>query len=108
MKYQILESHGKRYLYFASSDSLIQREQDANDIISLCAEHNTNAVVLDGNILSDDFIKLRTGLAGAVLQGNGGRYLLGFRTPIKVQWHLGRRFLLLTYVQNHIDKYRYA
>ena len=83
MKYQILESHGKRYLYFASSDSLIQREQDANDIISLCAEHNTNAVVLDGNILSDDFIKLRTGLAGAVLQGMGAGTCWGLERRLR-------------------------
>jgi PadR family transcriptional regulator AphA len=32
---------------------------------------NTNAVVLDGNVLSDGFVKLRTGLAGAVLQKFG-------------------------------------
>lgn len=68
MNYQIMESQGKRYLYLTSCGSLIQREQDALDIISFCAEHDTNAVILDGNILSDDFIKLRTGLAGAVLQ----------------------------------------
>ena len=71
MNYQILESQGRRYLYFTSSGSLIQREQDAIDIISLCAEHDTNAVVLDGNVLSDDFVKLRTGLAGVVLQKLG-------------------------------------
>lgn len=68
MNCQMMESRGKRYLYLTSSGSLIQREQDAIDIISLCAEHGTNAVVLDGNTLSDDFVKLRTGLAGAVLQ----------------------------------------
>lgn len=71
MSYQILENQGKKYLYFTSSGSLIQREQDAIDIVSLCAEHDTNAVVLDGDILSDDFVKLRTGLAGAVLQKLG-------------------------------------
>lgn len=71
MSHQILENQGKKYLYFTSSGSLIQREQDAIDIVSLCAEHDTNAVVLDGDILSDDFVKLRTGLAGAVLQKLG-------------------------------------
>lgn len=30
-----------------------------------------NAVILEGNTLSDDFVKLRTGLAGAVLQKFG-------------------------------------
>lgn len=68
MNYKINEIQGKRYLYITSSGSLIHREQDALDIISLCAEYDTNTVVLDGDILSDKFIRLRTGLAGAVLQ----------------------------------------
>lgn len=68
MNYRILESQGRRYLHFTNSDSLIQREQDAVDIITLCAEHNTSVAILDGDVLSDDFVQLRTGLAGAVLQ----------------------------------------
>lgn len=71
MNYQIMESEGKRYLYLTSRDSLIHSEQDARDIVSLCIEHDTNAVLLDGDSLSDDFVKLRTGLAGAVLQKFG-------------------------------------
>lgn len=71
MNYQIMESEGKRYLYLTSRDSLIRSEQDARDIVSLCIEHDTNAVLLDGDSLSDDFVKLRTGLAGAVLQKFG-------------------------------------
>ena len=71
MDFQISESQGKRYLYLKSGGSLIEREKDALDIIALCAEHDTNAVVLDAGILSDDFVKLRTGLASAVLQKFG-------------------------------------
>ena len=66
-----MESQGKRYLHLTSRGYLIHREQDALDIISLCIEHDTNAVVLDGDRLSDDFVKLRTGLAGTVLQKFG-------------------------------------
>lgn len=71
MTYQLMESNGEKYLYITSSDPLIQREQDAVDIISLCVEHDTNAVVLEGNRFSDDFVRLRTGLAGTVLQKLG-------------------------------------
>jgi PadR family transcriptional regulator AphA len=68
MNYQIMETEGKRYLYVISKDSLIKSEQDAHDIISLCLEHNTDTVLLEGDSFSNDFVKLRTGLAGAVLQ----------------------------------------
>lgn len=71
MNYQIMEEKGKKYLYIKSRDSLIQSEQEAHDIITLCAEHDTYTVLLEGDRLSDDFVKLRTGLAGAVLQKFG-------------------------------------
>jgi len=91
MNYKINETQGKKYLYFTSSGSLIQREQDAIDIISLCAEHDTNAVILDGNILSDDFLKLRTGLAGAVLQ-KLGNYNIKAAVAIKGGQNFPARF----------------
>ncbi|MDF1493931.1 DUF4180 domain-containing protein [Caproiciproducens sp. CPB-2] len=71
MDYQIMESKEEKYLYLKSSGPLFHGEQDALDIISLCIEHDTNAVLLEGDSLSDDFVKLRTGLAGAVLQKLG-------------------------------------
>lgn len=74
MNYQIMEVKGKRFLHIKSKDPLIQSEQDAHDIISLCIEHDTDDVLLEGDRLSDDFVKLRTGLAGAVLQ-KFGNYL---------------------------------
>ena len=71
MNYKIVEVQGKRYLHLTSRGSLFHREQDALDIATLCIEQDTNAVVLDGDSLSNDFVKLRTGLAGAVLQKLG-------------------------------------
>lgn len=68
MNHQVKAYQGRRYLHITGGDSPIQREQDAIDIIALCMEHDTNAVLLDGGVLSDDFVRLRTGLAGAVLQ----------------------------------------
>lgn len=68
MDYQLKEKQGRSYLYIASSGPLMHRERDANDIISLCIENDVNTVVLDGEKLSDEFIMLKTGVAGAVLQ----------------------------------------
>lgn len=91
MNCQLMESQGKKYLYLTSNGPFIHREQDALDIISLCAEHDTNAVILDGDILSDDFIKLRTGLAGAVLQ-KFGTYNIKAAVVIKGERHFPERF----------------
>lgn len=114
MKYQVLEKQGQKYLYF-SSDSLIEREQDAVDIISLCAEHDTNAVVLEGNRFSDDFVQLRTGLAGAVLQ-KFGNYNIKAAVVLKdeqtfparfqelvSELHAGRTFRFFTQPEEAVD-----
>ncbi len=68
MKHQVKENNGKKYLYITGSDVLINQEQDVNDIISLCWENDVNLVIMEGEILSEDFIRLRTGLAGTVIQ----------------------------------------
>mgnify|MGYP000742744342 CR=1 FL=1 len=68
MNYQVLESRGKKYLYILGESALIQKESDVMDFISLAIEHDTRFMVFDNNILSEDFLNLRTGLAGAVLQ----------------------------------------
>lgn len=68
MKYDVVENSKGKYLHCTSSESLIQGESDALDIISMCAEHDANAVLLDGAVLSDEFVRLRTGIAGTVLQ----------------------------------------
>jgi len=91
MEYRILERRGKRCLHFTGTDALIRREQDAVDIIALCAEHDTNAVVLEGNMLSDDFVNLKTGLAGAVLQ-KLGNYNIQAAVVIKGTHNFPARF----------------
>jgi len=91
MTYQLLESQGKRYLYITSGDPLFQREQDAADIISLCVDHDTNAVVLEGDRFSDDFVRLRTGLAGAVLQ-KLANYQIKAAVVLKGGQHFPERF----------------
>jgi hypothetical protein len=68
MNCQLIENKGKRYLHVKP---LIQDEQEAHDIISLCIEHDVSEVLLEGGNFSDDFVKLRTGLVGAVLQKFG-------------------------------------
>ncbi len=68
MKYELIEKHNQKYIYLNSSEELIQNEQDGLDLISYCMSHGTNLLLIQGDRLSDDFLRLRTGIAGAILQ----------------------------------------
>lgn len=58
----------KKVLHIAETEPLFNHEQESLDIISLCAEHDTRIVLLEGPQLSESFLQLRTGVAGGVLQ----------------------------------------
>jgi hypothetical protein len=68
LNYKLIEKDNKRYLECDSSETPIRFEQDAIDLISACFEHDTNLIILHSEVLTEDFFKLGTGLAGQVLQ----------------------------------------
>ncbi len=68
MNYTVSQKNDKKYLTIISAETPINSEQDALDIISICFEKETNLLLLHGEVLTDDFFKLRTGLAGAFMQ----------------------------------------
>lgn len=68
MQYTIAEKDGQSYLRINPAGRHIQREQDGLDLIALCAQHGTNLLLIPGEALSEDFFRLRTGLAGAIAQ----------------------------------------
>lgn len=68
MNYKLEENNSKRYICLEADGRTLQTEQDGLDLVGLCAEHGTNLVLIPGERLSDDFFRLRTGLAGAILQ----------------------------------------
>lgn len=68
MNYKIIENNNKKYIECISSETLLCTEQHALDLITACIEHNTNLLMLHAEVLSEDFFKLRTGLAGNFLQ----------------------------------------
>jgi hypothetical protein len=57
---------GSAYLEIKSGQ--IREESDAIEIISACAEHGADKLLLPDACLSDDFLRLRTQVAGLVLQ----------------------------------------
>lgn len=68
MNFTVMEKNHKTYIELASADTPIPSEQDVTDLVGACLENKTSLVMLHAEALSDDFLKLRTGLAGIVLQ----------------------------------------
>lgn len=68
MDYKIVESDDMKYIEILSCATPISTEQHALDLVALCGEHDTNLLVLHSAAISDDFFRLKTGVAGKVLQ----------------------------------------
>jgi PadR family transcriptional regulator, regulatory protein AphA len=51
-----------------SGKALIESEQDALDLASICFENVTTLLLINSGNLPDGFFDLKTGLAGAVMQ----------------------------------------
>ena len=51
-----------------SAEAPLLTEHDALDLITACFENNIHLLMLHAEALPDDFFKLKTGLAGQVLQ----------------------------------------
>jgi len=60
--------NGMSFIDLTGSQSIIKREGDLNDLLSLCYYHHSNFFLLDEKNLSADFFNLRSGLAGAAMQ----------------------------------------
>ncbi|WP_368487922.1 DUF4180 domain-containing protein [Clostridium sp. BJN0013] len=68
MNYKVIERNNKKYIECNSSETLLRSEQDALNLTAACVENNIYLLMLHSEVLTDDFFKLRTGLAGQVLQ----------------------------------------
>jgi len=68
MDYELIEKNNKKYLKYLSGETQLCSEQDALNLITDCFENDTSLLMFHTEALSDDFFKLKTGLAGQVLQ----------------------------------------
>jgi DNA-binding PadR family transcriptional regulator len=68
MNYKAIEKNTKKYVECLSTEKPIHTEQDALDLIAACGEHDTNLLMIHAEAFSEEFFKLRTGLAGMILQ----------------------------------------
>lgn len=68
MDYTIVDKKSKKYVFLEADGEPIQAEQDGLELVSICVENGTNLLLIHGDRLSPDFFRLRTGIAGAILQ----------------------------------------
>ncbi len=68
MNYRVVTKNDGKYLECISAARPLVTEQDALDLVAACGENDTNFLVLHPEALSGDFFKLRTGVAGTMLQ----------------------------------------
>lgn len=68
MTFRIIEKSNQRYILLGPAGKPIQTEQEAIQLFTVCLENNTNLLLIHGERLSDDFLRLRTGIAGIALQ----------------------------------------
>jgi hypothetical protein len=60
--------HGVHVLECAAQGAKLQNDRDAVDLIGAAWEHHASFLVIPAGRLSDDFFRLRTGVAGAIIQ----------------------------------------
>lgn len=68
MHHRIIEAAGTRVLVRDTSAQVLQRESDALDLVALAHEHEADWIAVPADALHDDFYRLESGLAGAMLQ----------------------------------------
>lgn len=68
MNYEIREIENKKYIELISTTNPLSTENDALDLVALCTEHDTILLMIHYAALSQDFFKLKTRVAGNILQ----------------------------------------
>ncbi len=68
MNYEIREIGSKKYIEVVSTTEPLSTDNDALDLIALCWEHEANALMIHYETLSEDFFKLKTKVAGNIIQ----------------------------------------
>lgn len=68
MNYQIIEIESKKYIELISTTAPLSTENDALDLVALCWEHEIHSLMIHYAALSVDFFKLKTKLAGNIIQ----------------------------------------
>ncbi len=105
MNYRIVKKENTRYLELFSCEIPVKTERDALELVALCGEHDINLLMIHSKALSEDFFKLKSGVAGAVLQ-KLINYSVKTALIVPDQSGLGSRFRELMSEANKGSQYR--
>ncbi|GGE57261.1 DUF4180 domain-containing protein [Priestia taiwanensis] len=102
MNYQMVEKANKRYIEMKQP---ITCESDVLDIIGICFSNDVNLLVFREEVFTEDFIDLKTGLAGIMLQ-KFMNYHIKVAAMIEDQNKVQGRFRELLYELNKAKDFR--
>lgn len=102
MNYKIIEKMNKKYIEI---NQVINTEEDVLDIIGICISNSTKLIVLKEDALSDEFINLKSGLAGIALQ-KFMNYHIKVSAVIEDKSKIQRRFKELIIELNKANDFR--
>ncbi len=60
--------NGNRYIEISATSPAVTMESDVVDLLAFCSQHETRRLLIASNVFADDFFRLKTGLAGMILQ----------------------------------------
>ncbi len=102
MNYKIIEKENRRYIEVKQA---INCEADVLDIIGICISNDTKLILLKEDVFTSDFINLRSGLAGIVLQ-KLMNYKIKASAVIECRNGANERFKELIYELNKTNNFR--
>jgi len=68
MEFKVIEKTEGKYIQCMAAKTPLGTEQDALDLVAICVENDTNRLLIHAAALAEDFFKLKTGVAGQMLQ----------------------------------------
>jgi len=90
--------HGVQVLECAPDGEKLKSERDAIDLIGEAGRHGAILVVIPVERLDDDFFRLRTGIAGAIVQ-KFVTYRLRLAIVGDISWHVSESAALRDFVR---------
>ncbi len=106
MNYKLVENNNTKYIEVFSCAKQLKTASDALDLVALCGENDTNLLMIHSEALSEDFFKLKTGVAGEILQ-KFINYAIKAAIIIPDQSRLVVRFRELVSEANKGNQYRF-
>ena len=112
----IIHNIGSKIVEFCSEKTILNTAQDALDLMVLASEKDASKIILNENSIHPDFFKLKSGLAGEVLQkfvnyhvklaiiGNFNKYASKSLKSLITESNNGNQFFFVSDVSEAIAK----